>query len=493
MFEKKTYFVKKIKMRNYTTIQKAGLILGPILFTLIYFGIITIINPVADKVIAIAAWMIIWWITEATNIAVTALLPLTLFPLLGIMTLKEVTPNYASPMIYLFFGGFVIALALEKVNLHKRIALSILKLTGTNANGIILGFMISTALMSMWISNTASTVVMLPIAISVIKLLIDDEDGFTKGDKNFALSIMLGIAFSANIGGTATLVGTPPTVFVLGYLQNSHNITIGFFQWMQLGVPFAILMIALSYFVLVKIIYPNHLGNIKSSGNIIQNEYDKLGKISHGEKVVLVIFLLTALSWIFRSKINQIFPDLKLTDTTISMIAAVAMFVFPLNFKEGKFALDWEDTSKLPWGILILFGGGLALAAGLADAGLIKMIGDYISNKETWSVILITSILVTLMLFMTELMGNLALVTILIPLIAGVATGLNVPILNMIIPATIAASCAFMLPMATPPNAIVFASGHIKVAEMAKAGFVLNVLATLILIGVAYYIVPLLF
>ena len=215
--------------------------------------------------------------------------------------------------------------------------------------------------------------------------------------------------------------------------------------------------------------------------------------MSHAEKVVLVIFFLTALSWIFRSKINQIFPDLKLTDTTIAMIAAMAMFVFPLNLKDGKFALDWEDTSKLPWGILILFGGGFALAAGLANAGLIKMIGDYISAQNNWSIFLITSILVTLMLFMTELMGNLALVSILIPLIAGVATGLNVPMLNMIIPATMAASCAFMLPMATPPNAIVFASGHIKVAEMAKVGFILNVIAILILIGVAYYVVPVIF
>ena len=230
-------------MKNYPLSKQIGLFLGPLLFAFINFGIISLVDEKADKVIAIAVWMIVWWITEATNIAVTALLPLTLFPLLGIMNLKEVTPNYASPMIYLFFGGFVIALALEKVNLHKRIALSILKLTGTNANGIVLGFMISTGLMSMWISNTASTVVMLPIAISVIKLLIDDEDGFTKGDKNFALAIMLGIAFSANIGGTATLIGTPPTVFALGYLQNTHNITIGFFQWMLLGVPFAILMI----------------------------------------------------------------------------------------------------------------------------------------------------------------------------------------------------------------------------------------------------------
>ena len=480
-------------MKNYNIYKQAGLILGPILFGLIYFGFLSIVNPEIDKVVAVAVWMVVWWITEATHIAVTGLLPLTLFPILGIMTLKEVTPNYSSPMIYLFFAGFIIALALEKVNLHKRIALSILKLTGTNANGIILGFMIATGLMSMWISNTASTVVMLPIAISVIKLLIDDEDGFTKGDKNFALAIMLGIAFSANIGGTATLVGTPPTVFTLGYLESQHGITIGFFQWMKLGVPFAILMIAITYFILVKIVYPNHLGEIKSSGNIIQNEYDKLGEMSRGEIVVMIIFFLTALSWILRSKINVWFPDLKLSDTTIGMVAAMAMFIFPLNFKKGDFPLDWEDTSKLPWGILILFGGGLALAAGLENSGLIKMIGDYISTQENWSVFFITSILITLMLFLTELIGNIALVTILIPLVAGVAIGLNVPMLNIIVPATMAASCAFMLPMATPPNAIVFASGHIKVVEMVRVGIILNIISVLILMAVAYFIVPVLF
>jgi len=446
-----------------------------------------------DPVIAVAAWMIIWWITEAVSISVTALLPLALFPLLGILDIKSVASNYANPIVYLFFGGFIIALALEKVNLHKRIALSILKITGTKANGIILGFMISTALMSMWISNTASTVVMLPIAISVIGLLMNDTDGFTKKDQNFALAIMLGIAFSANIGGMATLIGTPPNSVMLAFLNEQYQIDIGFFQWMTMGVPFSIIMLAIAYFFIVHVFYPNKLGIISASGNIIQTEIDKLGRITKAEKIVLAIFILTACAWILRGPINNWFPSLKLTDTTIAMIAAVAMFIVPLDLKKGSFPLQWEDTRRLPWGILVLFGGGLALASGLTQAGFIDMIGEYMAAKAHWSIWVITLVLIILMLFMTELMSNVALVTILIPLVVGISIGLDVPILYMVVPVTLAASCAFMLPMATPPNAIVFASGHVKVHEMARIGIVLNVISVLLLMVVAYYIVPLIF
>lgn len=446
-----------------------------------------------DPVVAVASWMIVWWISEAVSISVTALLPLALFPLLGIMDIKSVSSNYANPIVYLFFGGFVIALALEKVQLHKRIALSILKITGTKANGIILGFMIATALMSMWISNTASTVVMLPIAVSVISLLMNDADGFTKRDQNFALAIMLGIAFSANIGGMSTLIGTPPNSVMLAFLNEQYQIDIGFFEWMKMGVPFSILMLVITYFAIVKVFYPNHLGRIEASGNVIQTELDKLGPMSRGEKVVLAIFLLTAIAWMLRGALNNWFPNLKLTDTTISMVAAISMFIVPLELKKGSFPLDWKDTSRLPWGILVLFGGGLALASGLTAAGFIDMIGEFIASKAHWSTLLITAVLIFIMLFMTELMSNVALVTILVPLVVGIAIGMDVPILEMVIPVTLASSCAFMLPMATPPNAIVFASGHIKVAQMARIGVVLNVVSVALLIVIAHYIIPLLF
>lgn len=480
-------------MKNYPLTKRIAFLLGPILCALILWLPFTLINEQIDPVIAVAVWMILWWITEAVSISVTALLPLALFPLLGILDIKSVASNYANPIVYLFFGGFVIALALEKVKLHKRIALSILKITGTKANGIILGFMIATAGMSMWISNTASTVVMLPIAVSVIGLLINDADGFTKKDQNFALAIMLGIAFSANIGGMATLIGTPPNSVMLAFLNEQYQIDIGFFQWMIMGVPFSIIMLAIAYFFIVYVFYPNRLGTISASGNIIQTELDKLGRITKAEKIVLAIFILTAASWILRGPINSWFPNLKLTDTTIAMVAAVAMFVVPLDLKKGSFPLQWEDTSRLPWGILVLFGGGLALASGLTQAGFIDMIGEYMAGKAHWSIWIITLVLIILMLFMTELMSNVALVTILIPLVVGIAIGLDMPILYMVVPVTLAASCAFMLPMATPPNAIVFASGHIKVHEMARIGVVLNVISVLLLMVVANYIVPLVF
>ena len=481
-------------MNTFTLSRKIGFITGPLLCIIILLLPFDIINPAIDQVIAIAAWMIIWWITEAVSISVTALIPLALFPLLGIGDIKSVASNYANPIVYLFFGGFVIALALEKVQLHKRIALSILKITGTKANGIVLGFMIATALMSMWISNTASTVVMLPIAVSVIQLLMDDADGFTKNDKNFALSIMLGIAFAANIGGMATLIGTPPNSVMLAFLNDNYpEVEIGFFQWMQMGVPFAIVMLTIAYLCITRVFFPNRLGQIGGSGAIIQTELDKLGKMSRGEKTVLVIFLCTAISWMARSYLNSLLPNITLTDTTISVIAALAMFIVPLDWKNGKFPLDWKDTARLPWGILILFGGGLALASGLKDAGFIAMIGDYISEQTDWSMWVVTAVLIFLMLFMTELMSNVALVTILIPLVIGIAIGMDIPMLQMVVPVTLAASCAFMLPMATPPNAIVFASGHVRVDQMARIGIVLNLISVGLLFAVAYWVVPLLF
>ena len=479
-------------MKAFSLPKKIGFIAGPLLCVLVLLLPVDLINPAIDKVIAVALWMIAWWITEAVSISITALIPLALFPLLGIGDIKSVASNYANPIVYLFFGGFVIALALENVQLHKRIALSILKITGTKANGIILGFMIATALMSMWISNTASTVVMLPIAVSVIQLLIDDSDGFTKNDRNFALSIMLGIAFSANIGGMATLIGTPPNSVMLGIL-NDEGIDISFFQWMKMGVPFAIVLLTIAFFCITRLFFPNRLGHIGGSGTIIQNEINKLGKMSRAEKIVLIIFLLTAIAWMLRSYLNGLLPNINLTDTTISMLAALLLFIVPVDFKKGRFPIQWKDTSRLPWGILVLFGGSLALASGLKDSGLIALIGNYISGQQDWSIWIVIAILIILMLFMTELMSNVALVTVLIPLVIGIAGGFNAPILTMVIPVTLASSCAFMLPMATPPNAIVFASGHVRVDQMARIGVVLNVIAVTLLFGLAYWVVPVLF
>lgn len=480
-------------MTKYPLLKKIGLITGPIFFLILINLPFVLISEIADPVIAVAIWMIIWWVTEAVSISVTALIPLILFPLIGILDLKTVAQSYGSPIVFLFFGGFVMALALEKVNLHKRIALSIIKLTGTSPNRVILGFMIATAFLSMWISNTACTVVMLPIALSVIQLLINDEDGFTKNDRNFALSIMLGIAFSANVGGVATIIGTPPNTVLIGFLESEYQIEISFLNWLLLALPFSILMIVVIYFVIVKWIYPNHLNTFSSSSDVITNELNALGKMNRTEKRVLTIFSVVIFLWISRTTINSFVPDLNLSDTGISMMGAFALFVVPFNFNKGEFTLDWKDTQKLPWGILILFGGGLSLASGLKYAGLIELIANTISSYQGFSIVVIAFLLIAVMLFMTELMSNVALVTIFVPVVAGIALGLDVPLLHMLIPVTMASSCAFMLPMATPPNAIVFASGYVKVSEMVRVGIILNITSVILLILLFKFYVGLFF
>ena len=475
-----------------TLSKKIGLLLAPVLFFIVINFPFHLVSQTGDAVIAVALWMVIWWITEAVHIAVTSLLPLVLFPLLKVMSAADVGANYGSPIIFLFFGGFVLALALEKVNLHKRIALTIIKMTGTTPNKVILGFMIATAFMSMWISNTASTVVMLPIAISVIKLLIDNEDGFTKGDRNFALSIMLGIAFSANAGGIATVIGTPPNSVLIGILENEFQIEISFLKWMTMGLPFSIMMVTLCYLILVKLMFPCNDIKFTTSSNVISDELIKLGTISIEEKRVLTIFAITVFLWITRTLINHLFPGLKLSDTIISLVGAISLFTIPLSFQKESFVLHWNDTSKLPWGILILFGGGLALAKGMASSGLVAMITEAIRGGG-FSPLIVVCLLIILMLFMTELMSNVALVAVLAPVVAGIAIGLNIPLLNVLIPVTMASSCAFMLPMATPPNAIVFASGYVKVNQMVRAGVLLNFLAVGLLIVYYLFVIPVIF
>jgi len=465
-----------------------GLFLGPLLFITFQLLPFDIISNNADTVIATALWMVFWWITEAVSISVTALLPLVLFPLFKVISIEDVGANYGSPIVFLFFGGFVLALALEKVNLHKRIALSIIKKTGTTPNKVILGFMIATGFMSMWISNTACTVFMLPIAMSVIQLLINDTDGYTKSDQNFAISVMLGIAFAANAGGIATVIGTPPNSILIGLLEKEYQIEVSFFKWMLIGLPFSIILITIIYLVMVNCFSPNEGITFSASKDVINAELEKLGPMSPKEKQVLIVFSSVVFLWIFRSLINSLIPNLNLSDTMISIIGALALFTIPFNLKKGDFILEWNDTQKLAWGILILFGGGLALANGMSASGIVDIIAKLISESNV-SILVTASLLIILMLFMTELMSNVALTAVLAPVVAGIAIGLNIPILYLLIPVTIASSCAFMLPMATPPNAIVFASGFIKVSQMARIGIVINLISAGLLILMFQFVI----
>ncbi len=474
------------------TVEKTiGLFLAPILFLLILalppqWGL----SNEAWRVIAMAILMLVWWVTEAVPIPVTSLLPMVCLPLLGISDMKTATAPYANPVVFLFFGGFMIALAMERWNLHRRIALNIVKWTGTNANGIILGFMLASGFMSMWISNTATTVMMLPIAVSVIGLLVKDQSqNSSKGMKNFALCLMLGIAYASSIGGIATLVGTPPNVVFKAFIQKTYNVEVSFLNWMLVAFPFAAILLFFAYHFLVKILYPNKLGDFEDAQQVIEAEVQHLGPMQKGEKRTLAIFVTTALLWITGSLINAVNPWFRLSDEIVAILATVALFVVPVDFKKGIFVMEWKWTERLPWGILLLFGGGLSLADALAKTGVIDLIGSQfvgMAGMGFWLILGLTAV----SLFLTEVMSNVALVTIFLPVVAGIANGAGIDPLQVCASVTMAASCAFMLPMSTPPNAIVFASGHIKISQMVKAGVVLNLVSILLVALLVKMVLP---
>ncbi len=469
--------------------KKIGLFIGPALFLMLlqFSPPSPALSENAWRVIAMAVFMLVWWVTEAVPLAITSILPIILLPMLGVMDSKAAAAPYANPVVYLFMGGFMIALAMERWNLHRRIALNIVRITGTNANGIVLGFMLATAGLSMWISNTATTVMMLPIALSVIDLLKKSGEALSeKGIRFFALSMMLGIAYAANIGGTATIIGTPPNVVFAGFIQETYQMEVSFASWMSFGLPFALILLLLTYFFIVKVLYPNKLGKFEGAQQLIEQEVLALGQISKAEKRVLVIFVATALLWMFRSPLAKA-TGLPLSDEGIALTATIALFITPLNFSKAEFVLNWEDTSKLPWGILLLFGGGLSLANALKETGLIDLIGAQFESLDQVGLLVILG-LTAVSLFLTEIMSNVALVTIFLPVVGAIALGMGIDPLLVCIPVTLAASCAFMLPMSTPPNAIVFASGYLKVSQMVRAGFILNILSILFIAILATYV-----
>lgn len=474
--------------------KKIGLFLGPLLFiTLLLIPVPNGLNPVGWKVIALAAFMIAWWVTEAMPLPVTALLPIVFLPLLGVSDLKTATAPYANPVVYLFFGGFIIALAMEKWHLHRRIALNIVKLVGTNANGIIFGFFLATFFLSMWISNTATTVMMLPIALSVIHLLTrEDGGGEDIRKQHFALGIMLAITYASSIGGMSTVIGTPPNVVAAGYLRETFDYEVSFAQWIMIAFPFSLVMLFLSYFLVVKVFYRNKLGRFEGAEQLIHREIKALGRMNAGERRTLVVFIATALLWMLRVPINNLIPGLKLSDEGIAVLAAVTLFVIPIHFQRGHNVLEWKDTEKLPWGILLLFGGGLSLADALAETGTIKLIGDQFAGVENndW---LVVAGLVAVSVFLTEIMSNVAQVTVFLPVVGAMAQGMQMNPFEVCIPVTLAASAGFMLPMSTPPNAIVFASGHVKIGQMVKVGFWLNLLSIVLIVLIVYPLVKWMF
>ncbi|HYG19223.1 MAG TPA: DASS family sodium-coupled anion symporter [Ohtaekwangia sp.] len=473
--------------KHYFPASFIGFILGPLLFlAILIFVPTTFISPEAHKVLAVAAWMITWWVTEAVAIPVTALLPLITFPFLGVMKMSEAAAPYANPIIFLFMGGFLIALALEKHRLHERIALNLIRVTGTSGNGIIMGFMIATAFISMWISNTATAMMMMPIALSVIHLIRKSNDQLPhqmpKGERNFALGLMLMTGYSATLGGLATIIGTPPNVVFAGLLDEFYHEKLDFGKWMLVGVPVAIALCLSTYIIITRILFPNHLKKIEGSDELINSKLSALGKMGPQEKKVLTIFSLTSFFWIFQQPVNHyIIGNDLLNDTNIAMTGGLLMFMIPASIREKKFLLDWKDAQNMQWGILLLFGGGLCLASGLEDVGLIQELGNYIASQSTYSIGLLFGLIV-ISVVLSEFMSNVALVQIFVPVIFGIANGLHVNPVLLAMPVTLSASIGFMFPIATPPNAIVFATGYIRIKDMVRAGLLLDIVSILIVL-----------
>jgi sodium-dependent dicarboxylate transporter 2/3/5 len=447
------------------------------------------VKPEGARVIAFAVLMISLWVTEAMPMPVVALLPLILFPLFKISTIEATASAYANPVIFLFMGGFMLGLAIEKWNLHRRIALNIVRKTGTSGDRIILGFIISTGLISMWLSNTATTMMMFPIALSVVKV-IEDNHSHKEGIKNFALSIMIAIALASNFGGIGTLIGTPPNVAYAGFINKKYNYTIAFSDWALLCMPLAILLLFILYIVMVKWLYPNRMKSDETTKNIINEEIAALGPYSKAEKRVFIIFLCTAALWITKDLLNKI-GLFKLDDNMIALMGAVALFITPSG-KKDEALLEWKDTKNMAWGILLLFGGGIALAGALEKAGLIEQLGFWFAGFGLNNLLLI--FLVTIIsLFISEVMSNVAQVIVFAPVVTGLAEAMHIHPLQLGIPMTLAASCASMLPMGTPPNAIAFSSGYIKLKDMTRVGFVMNIISVILITLFCWLLLPLIF
>ena len=485
----------------------AGLILGPMLFLLLLLlPTPSGLEPVAMRMAAVATLMAVWWITEAIPIPATALLPLPLFPLLGILPAAETPLSYADRMIYLFFGGFLIAIAMQQVGLHRRIALHIIRAIGSSPPRLLLGFMIASACLSLWISNTATTMMMLPIAMAVVLQMADTASEAGDGEKfrhSFGLVLMLGIAYSASIGGVGTLVGTPPNIVMAGFIKKLFPDApeINFLQWMMLGLPLVAVFIPIVWIYLVKWGSSINLRKIEgldhdSGAAYLDEQIRELGGMRWGEKAVLCVFCITALAWIFRKPIDlgfyttwgltRVFP--LIDDSTVAMAMGVALFLIPAERGSGqRFLLNWKAVrTGMPWGILLLYGGGFALAKGMEATGLALWLGGqlaWLSSVPVPVMILATCLMLT---FLTEITSNTATTTMLIPVLASAAVAMGTHPYLLMIPATISASCAFMLPVATPPNAIVFGSGWVRIPDMARVGFGLNLIGA-VLVTIAVY------
>ncbi len=444
------------------------------------------LEPAAWRTAAIGLLMAVWWMTEAAPIAATALLPLVLFPLLGVADIGSAAAPYANPLIFLFLGGFLIALGMERWNLHRRLALTIVTSIGARPLAVIIGFAVASAVLSMWVSNTATALMMLPIGLSVIELV--QRDDATTG-KNFAIVLMLTIAYSCSIGGIATLIGTPPNAFFAGFMLETYDRTIGFAEWMAFGLPLVIIALPLMLTVLVRVIYPIHITQIPGGRSYFAGLLQEMGPMHRGEKLVGAVFVAAAILWITRPLAEAVVPGL--SDAGIAITMALLLFVLPVDLNTATFVLDWKTAERLPWGVLILFGGGLSLASAINDSGLAAWIGSQMVLFADWPIFAVIIVVVTTIVVLTELTSNTATTAAFLPIAASVAVGLGHDPMVLGIPAVLAASCAFMLPVATPPNAIIFGSDRVTIPQMARAGVVLNAVFILLISILSYLFLPL--
>ena len=474
--------------------QLVGWVAGPALLLLtVFLPAPEGLNELGWRTAGVAGLMAIWWICEPIPIPATSLLPMVLFPLLGIVDIRGAAAPYAHPIIYLFFGGFLIALAMERWNLHRRIALGLVGLMGTQPSRIVGGFMVAAAFLSMWVSNTATALMMLPIALSVTSLL--EAQAHSEEDKahaaTFTLVLLLSVAYSSTIGGLGTLIGTPPNALLAAFLSQTFDVRIGFGEWMLIGVPTVMIGIPLAWFLMTRVIFRLKGMEIPGAAEAIGRERGKLGPLSASEAKVAVIFGLTALGWVTQPLLVQVFP--LISDTGIALLGGLLLFLTPVDIRKGEFLMNWETAKRAPWDVFLLFGGGLSLASMIEKHGVAEWIGAFFAGAEAIPVLLLVAIVCALILMLTELTSNTATAATFLPVIAAVAISVGEHPLLLLVPAAMAANCAFMLPVGTPPNAIVFGSGRIPLPEMAKAGIWLNLTFVLLIVGMVYALGPLVF
>ncbi len=472
--------------------QTIGLYLGPALALLmLLIGPPDGLDTIAWRTAAVGVLMATWWATEALPIAVTAFLPIVLFPWFEISTIQEATAPYSNKVIYLFLGGFIVAFAMQRWNLHRRIALNVLRVAGSNGRSLIGGFMLAAALLSMWVMNTSTTMMLLPIAISIITVInksvgtLDD-----KARNDFQHALLLGVAYGATIGGISTLVGTAPNAMLAAFMQDNYDTQIDFARWMLVGIPLSAVMLPLAWLTLTRFVFNVDFETSGEGRAELERMRLDMGAMTTPEKRVAAVFLMMALAWITRPLLADV-PGLgAIDDSGIAMAGAVALFLIASGDKSDPVLLRWEYAERLPWSVLILFGGGLSLAGAVQRTGLAEWIGLSLQTLGTLPLVLLVMAAAAMIIFLTELTSNIATTATFLPVVGAIAIEAGINPIVLTVPVTLAASCAFMLPVATPPNAIVFGSGLLSIPRMVRAGFALNLIAIVLVTAVAVGIAP---